>query len=98
LSGSDGKDDEVAGMDVDIEENGRPKKARKLTPCKEENPNARQRSIGRWIDVTAGFIIVWLGATLILGATKLRTAEMMSFTKYGTNIPSVQNAVGCDAF
>jgi hypothetical protein len=97
---SDGEDDEVlAGMDVNIEEQDvRPKQARKLTPCNEDNSNARHRSIGTWIDVTAGFIIVWLGAILILGATKLRSAELMYCTKYGLNIASVQNAIGHDAF
>jgi hypothetical protein len=92
------KKEEESDDDIEDDRHDRPKQARKFRPCKEENPNARHRSIGTWIDVTAGFVIVWLGATLILGATKLRTAEMMYCTNYGTNIPFVQNAIGRDAF
>jgi hypothetical protein len=74
------------------------RRARKLFGCKKEHRNARHRSIGNWIPVTAGFIIVWLGAAIILGATKLRSADMMFSTHYNTNIPYVQNALGRDAF
>jgi hypothetical protein len=55
----------------------RHKRARKLLPCKEEHPNARHQSFGNWIPVTAGFVIVWLGAALMLGAIRLRSADMM---------------------
>ncbi len=48
--------------------------------------------------VTAGFILVWLGATLILGATKQRSAKMMYCSSYGTNITFVQNAISPNAF
>jgi hypothetical protein len=48
--------------------------------------------------VTAGFIVLWLGAAITLGATKLCSADMMFSTQYNTNIPYVQNSLGHDAF
>jgi hypothetical protein len=96
-SADDTSDEEESSDKVETDAN-RPKQARKFTPCKEENLDARHRSIANWINVTAGFIVVWLGATLILGATKLHSAEMMYCSSYGTNIAFVQNAIGRDAF
>ena len=93
-----GGNDSASSTSSKMESAPEKKRATKLVPCKKERRRARHRSIGNWIPVTTGFIIVWLGAILILGAIGLRSADMMFSTQRSTNIPCVQSALGCDAF
>ena len=90
--------DSVSSTGSKIDSASKKKRATKLVPCKKDSRNARHGWIRNWIPVTTGFVIVWLGATLMLGAIGLRSADMMFLTQHNTNIPCVQNTSGRDTF
>ena len=71
-------------------------------PCLKRDEGARHRfksgNYVTWIDVTPGYVLVYLGILCILGATKMRTADCLYDTVYGTNIPFVKNSCVRNAF
>ena len=57
-----------------------------------------QRGNQKWRDITEGYLLVYFGILLILGATKMRRATLVWSEEYGTRNPIIMNAMTYNAF
>lgn len=94
------KDETDSNDDREDEETETISKRTRQVPCSKKDDGSRhcfQQAAG-WIDVTPGFLLVYFGILCILGASGIRTVDLMWESSYGINIPFVQNACVSEGF
>ncbi|KAL7547323.1 hypothetical protein ACHAWF_015821 [Thalassiosira exigua] len=95
-------DDTSSGDDsLDSEFEAEPKKATRLIPCKDDHPERRKRfqhKSRKWIPVTVGYLLAWLGILIIMAAMRIRKWDLLWMETQGINVAFIQNTMTYRAF